>query len=72
MSDAENTAASDEAVREAGSTARRVVGNVGEGIVQIAIFLDITSHSSFRFPAHRHCLQVPRSDVLVFLVKSTN
>jgi MoxR-like ATPase len=33
MSDAENTAASDEAVREAGTTARRVVGNVGEVIV---------------------------------------
>jgi len=33
MSDAENTAASDEAVREAGATARRVVGNVGEVIV---------------------------------------
>ena len=33
MSDAENTAASDEAVREAGTTARRVVGNIGEVIV---------------------------------------
>ncbi|MFC7234536.1 AAA family ATPase [Halosegnis marinus] len=33
MSDAENTAAGEEAVREAGTTARRVVANIGEVIV---------------------------------------